>query len=82
MIVAVVLVTRLDFNIFSYILLGLISIYLGTFYWLPQSPYHLILKNKLNKAAAALEFYQHDINVDTEIELLKNFIKSNEGLIH
>lgn len=80
LIVAVVLAGRLDFSMFSFIVLGMTFIYLVTLYWLPKTPHHLILHNKLNEAAASMRFYRHDVDADTEVELLQNFIKSKTKL--
>ncbi|CAG9770638.1 unnamed protein product [Ceutorhynchus assimilis] len=48
-----------------------------TFIWMPESPYYLLMRNKVEKAKESLRKFRPNINVDEEIFKMRSSIQSS-----
>ncbi|KAF7988752.1 hypothetical protein HCN44_007062 [Aphidius gifuensis] len=65
--------------LFSLLALGINLIFVGSFYWQPETPYHLVKIDKIIEAEVSIKHYQCDVcNVKNEIESLKIFINAKD----
>lgn len=51
----------------AYISISIPLLFLVTFIWMPESPYYLLMKGKLEKARSSLRWLRHIRNVDDEL---------------
>ncbi|XP_011158237.1 facilitated trehalose transporter Tret1 [Solenopsis invicta] len=50
------------------------------FIWLPESPHHFVKIKKENKARASILWYHRDCDVESELQMLKDFHEKNKSL--
>ncbi|XP_015127541.1 facilitated trehalose transporter Tret1-2 homolog [Diachasma alloeum] len=65
---------------FAISMLAVTVLFLISFYWLPKSSHHLVLKDQMEEAAAAIKWYQRDANVPNELASLQKFIKDKQSM--
>uniref|UniRef100_A0A0C9R2E9 Tret1-2_0 protein n=1 Tax=Fopius arisanus TaxID=64838 RepID=A0A0C9R2E9_9HYME len=65
---------------FAASMLAVTLLFLVTFYWLPKSSHHLVLKDQLEEAAVSIRWYQRDADVPNELASLQKFVKDKRSM--
>ncbi|XP_046595227.1 facilitated trehalose transporter Tret1-like [Neodiprion lecontei] len=74
-----ILGTYVSLAVFGYISLVPTVASALLFLWMPESPYHLIRKDKIEEAGKSIARYHPGANVKAEVKSLKDFIKTTQS---
>lgn len=66
--------------VFAYICLVPTVTFILIFIWLPESPHHLVRRDKMEAAKKSIARYNPGAKADVEVNALKNFINANDSL--
>ncbi|XP_046739269.1 facilitated trehalose transporter Tret1-like [Diprion similis] len=70
----------ISMRIFACIAIVLNIFPIGVFMWLPESPYYLVSKDKLDDAKRSILRYNPKADVDLEVESIKNFVTTKKSV--
>ncbi|KAL7305042.1 hypothetical protein TKK_0002825 [Trichogramma kaykai] len=52
---------------------------IALFWWLPDSPHHLVKRGDLEGARQAIDWYRNGVGVDEELKAVQAFVQSGDG---
>ncbi|XP_063972010.1 facilitated trehalose transporter Tret1-2 homolog isoform X2 [Diachasmimorpha longicaudata] len=68
--------------VFAAFSLAVTILFIVSFYWLPKSPHYLVLTDQVERASAAIIWYQRDADAAKELTSLQKFIKDNRSMTY
>lgn len=73
-----IIAANMTITSFSLISLLICIIFVGSFFWQPESPHYLIETGKIIEATKAIEYYQRDADVLNELKSLQQFVNDKK----